>query len=115
MTTDRFPYETSRWAGAGPNEASEWYDELERLGPQNVRARLAQSNAGSRGAIAIGSVNAMTVGFAQEWLAWHDKRREALEEQRHRRQVFWTRFAALAATATAIAGAIGWAWTIFHR
>jgi len=114
MTAARFPYETSRWAG-DPQQAKAWYDELERLGPQNVRPRLAQSNAGSRGAVAMGSVNVMTIGFVQEWLAWHDRRREALEEERHRRQVFWTRFAALAATMTAIAGTIGWAWTILHK
>jgi len=115
MTADHFPYETSRWGGAEPQQVRDWFDELERLGPQNVRARLAQSDAGSRGAIAIGSVNSMTIGFAQEWLAWHDRRQEALAEQRHRRQVFWTRFAALAATATAIAGTVGWAWTILHK
>src|ERR1700754_2422873 len=98
MTADRFDYETSRWADADPQQARDWYDELERLGPRNVRPRLAQSDAGSRGSIAIGSVNVMTIGFVQEWLAWHDRRRDALEEQRYRRQVFWTRFAALAAT-----------------
>lgn len=115
MAVDRFPYETSRWAGADQQQTQDWYDELERLGPQNVRLRLAQSDAGSRGAIAIGSVSVMTIGFVQEWLAWHDRRREALEAERHRRQVFWTRFAALAATATAIAGTVGWSWTILHK
>src|ERR1700761_4267540 len=115
MTADRFPYEMSRWIDADRQHAKDWYDELERLGPQNVRLRLAQSDAGSRGAFAIGSVNVMTIGFAEEWLAWNERRRDALEEARHRRQVFWTRFAALAATATAMAGTVGGAWTIFHK
>lgn len=113
MTTDRFPYETSRWGRGG--QAKVWFDELEMIGPQNVRARLAQTDAGSAGAFPIGAVNVMTIGFAQEWLAWHDRRREALEAERHRRQVFWTRFAALAATVAAASAAIGWAWTIFHK
>ena len=113
--TDRFPYETSRWAGGG--QAKDWFDELQRLAPQNVRARLAQINAGSGAAIAIGNVTTMTIGFAQEWLAWHDQKREALEAQRHNREVFWTRFAALAATVAAAAAAavIGCAWAIFHK
>src|SRR5258708_27568264 len=112
--TDHFPYEASRWGGKS-EQAKRWFDELEMIGPQNVRARLAQTDAGSAGAIAIGSVMYLTIGFAQEWLAWHDRRREALEAQRHNRQVFWTRFAALAATVAAASAAIGWAWTILHK
>jgi hypothetical protein len=112
---DRFPYEASRWSANQPEQAKRWYDELEMIGPQNVRARLAQTHAGSGAAIAIGSVTVMTVGFAQEWLPWHDRRCEALEAERHNRQVFWTRFAALAATVAAASAAIGWAWTIFHK
>jgi hypothetical protein len=116
MTTDRFPYEKSRWAGGSTApKGKDWFDELERLGPQNVRARLAQTDAGSAGAIAIGAVNVMTIGFAQEWLAWHDQKREALEARRHNREVFWTRFAALAATVAAVAAVIGVLWTIFHK
>jgi hypothetical protein len=116
MKADRFPYETARWVGgSNSQQAKDWFDELERLGPQNVRARLAQTNAGSGGAIAIGNVTVMTIGFAQEWLAWHDQKREALEAQRHNREVFWTRFAALAATVAAAAAVIGVLWTIFHK
>jgi hypothetical protein len=116
MKTDRFPYETSRWGGNQTEQAKRWFEELEMIGVQNVRARLAQTDAGSPGAIAIGSVMHMTIGFAQEWLAWHDRKRDALEAQRHNREVFWTRFAALAATVAAAAAVIGGAWTIFfHR
>ncbi|MET4233365.1 hypothetical protein ABIA85_006658 [Bradyrhizobium sp. LA6.10] len=114
MMSHRFPYEASRWSAGQPDQAKRWFDELEMIGAQNVRARLAQVNAGSGGSIPIGT-SQMTIGFAQEWLAWHDGRREALETERHNRQVFWTRFAALAATVAAVSGAIGWAWTIFHK
>jgi hypothetical protein len=115
MNTDRFPYETSRWGGNQPEQAKRWFDELEMIGPQNVRARLAQSDAGSAGAIAIGSITYLTIGFAQEWLAWHDQKREALEARRHNREVYWMRFAALAATVAAVAAVIGVLWTIFHK
>ena len=112
IDTDRFPYEKSRWGN--PEHAKGWFEELEMIGPQNVRARLAQTDAGSAGAIAIGVTQVMTIGFAQEWLAWHDRRREAIEEARHRRTVFWTRWAAVAATVAGASAAIGWAWTILH-
>src|SRR5216683_5166736 len=71
MTEDRFQYQTCRWSAGQPDQAKRWFDELELTGPQNVRARLAQSDAGSVGAIAIGAGQMMTIGFAQEWLAWH--------------------------------------------
>jgi hypothetical protein len=112
--TDRFSYETSQW-GNSPEQAKRWFEELEAQGPLNIRARLAQTNAGSGGAIAIGSVPPLTIGFAQEWLAWHDRKRDALEAERHNRDVFWTCFAALAATVAAAAAVIGCAWTMFHK
>jgi len=114
MKTDRFPFEASRWSAGQPEQAKRWFDELEMTGAQNVRARLAQMNSGSGGSVAIGATD-MTIGFAQEWLAWHDRHREALEAQRHNREVFWTRFAALAATVAAAAAIIGVLWTIFHK
>lgn len=114
MTADRFAYEASRWSAGQPDQAKRWFDELEMTGPRNVRARLAQTDAGSGGSIAVGAAQ-MTIGFAQEWLAWHDRRREAVEEARHRRTVFWTRWAAVAATVAGASAAIGWAWTIFHK
>ena len=115
MTADRFPYETCRWSAGQPDQAKRWYDELELTGPQNVRARLAQSDAGSAGAVAIGAGQVMTIGFAQEWLAWHDRQKAAAEVERHERQIFWTRLAALSATVAGLSAAIGWAWTILHK
>lgn len=111
---DRFPYEASRWSAGQPDQAKRWFDELEIIGVHNVRARLAQVNAGSGGSVPIGATQ-MTIGFAQEWLAWYDQKREALEAQRHNREVFWTRFAALAATVAAAAAVFGVLWTIFHK
>jgi hypothetical protein len=86
---DRLPYETCRWSAGQPDQAKRWFDDLELTGPQNVRARLAQSDAGSGARFAIGTVQ-MTIGLAQEWLAWHDRRKEAAETARHDRQYFGT-------------------------
>ena len=44
---DHFPYETCRWSAGQPDQAKRWFDELELTSPQNVRARLAQSDAES--------------------------------------------------------------------
>jgi hypothetical protein len=43
----RFPYEESRWGGNDNEVKRRWHEVLERTGPENVRARLAQTNAGS--------------------------------------------------------------------
>ena len=85
MTKSRFDYKNNRWAGGNAALARRWYKELERATPENVRASLAQT-AGSRGAIRIGGVS-MTIGFAQDWLAWHDQQK-AVREARYRRWQF---------------------------
>jgi hypothetical protein len=74
MIENHFSYETCRWSAGQIDRAKQWHDELELSGPQNVRARLAQTNAGSAGNVAIGATQ-MTIGFAQEWLAWHDRKK----------------------------------------
>jgi tRNA A37 N6-isopentenylltransferase MiaA len=72
---ERFPYEECQWHQNEPERQKRWYEVLERTGPENVRARLAQTNAGSPGAISIGTEQSLTIGFAQEWLAWHDRKK----------------------------------------
>src|SRR5262249_57354690 len=93
-------------------------DALERQGPENVRATLsgAYRNAGSGAAVSVGSVTTMTKGFAQEWLAWHDRRKVEREAAFRNNQIFWTRWAALAASiAAAGAAAIGWGVSIYSK
>ncbi len=107
--TDQFSYEGNLWGGD-----KKQYETLERTGPENVRARLAQTDAGSRGALSIGT-EMITIGFAQEWPAWHDRRKIDRESDFRNRQIFWTRFAALSAGAAALAGAVGWAYTILRH
>jgi hypothetical protein len=112
MAEQRFPYEKSRWSGDS-EQLRRWYEALERMSPEDVRARLAQVEAGSPGAIAIGSEMTMTKGFAEEWLAWKDKRKADREDRFRESQVFWTRWAALAASIAA--AAIGWAVTVWRK
>ncbi|HWS10055.1 MAG TPA: hypothetical protein VN362_19620 [Xanthobacteraceae bacterium] len=112
---DSFPYEKSTWASGNAEHAKEWFEALERTGPANVRARLAQNEASSRGAMSIGTVSVMTKGFAEEWLAWHDRRTAEREANFRGWQIFWTRWAAMAASVAALAAAIGWAFTIYWR
>jgi hypothetical protein len=85
-----------------------WYEALERTGPENVRTRLAQTDAGSLGAISIGTEQSLTIGFVQEWLAWHDRKKAEREASFRRRQIFWTACAAIAATVAALSAVFGW-------
>ena len=85
MIKSRFDYENNRWAGGNAAVARRWYKELERTNPENLRASLDRT-AGSRGAIRIGEAS-MTIGFARDWLAWHDQQK-AVREARFRRLQF---------------------------
>ena len=105
--TDRFDYENNKWASGQADVGRHWYDELENTGVENVRAILAQTKAGSAGAILIGSAM-IVIGFAQHWLPWHDRQRAEREASFRRSQIFWSRWTALAATAAALVVAIGW-------
>jgi hypothetical protein len=115
MDENRFPYEKCQWNSGEPERQRRWCEVLEPMGVENVRARLAQTDAGSPGAISIGTEHALTIGFAQEWLAWHDRHRVERETLFRSRQIFWTRWAALAASVAAAATAIGWLITIIWR
>lgn len=115
-TKRRFPYEQCQWCSGDPQNNKRWYEALERMGPENVRAILAATGytVGSRADITIGAVQ-ITKGFAQEWLEWRDQQKSANEMYFRNSQVYWTRWAALAATVAAIAAAAGWAFTIFGK
>jgi hypothetical protein len=112
--TARFDYENNRWASADAAQVRRWYEELERATPENVRARRTQTDAGSRGDISIGEVS-MPIGFAKDWLAWHYKQRAEREASFRRRQILWSRWTALAATATALVAAVGWVLTAWRK
>jgi hypothetical protein len=118
----RFPYDQSDYTGGDPETGRRWSETLEKMGAANVRARLAQSDAGSGGSMSIGREVSMVIGFAQEWLAWHDKQVDertqkaaAIEREFRRQQIYWTRWAALAASTAALAAAIGWFMTAWRK
>jgi hypothetical protein len=115
MTTDeKFPYHACSWHHS--DETSErWLSALEKTGAENVRAQLARFEHSSHASIAIGTEPNMTVGFAQEWLAWRDQQKSAEQTARLDRQIFWTRIAAIAACIAGLSAAIGWGWTILFK
>lgn len=109
-----FPYRECTWH-IEDSTSERWLMALERTGTENVRRRLAQTDAGSRGSIVVGTETSVTIGFAEEWLAWRDRIKAEHDVERHERQIWWTRTAALAACAAAASAAIGWSWTILHK
>ena len=115
MSTEaEFPYRECTWHDS--DETSErWLSALEKTGAENVRARLARVERSSHASIAIGTEPNMTVGFAQEWLAWRDQLKSAEQTARLDRQIFWTRIAAIAACLAGLSAAIGWGWTILFK
>jgi hypothetical protein len=113
MSKKRFPYEQSEWHCG---ESERWLEALERYGTENIRAILngAYSSVGAAACISVGTVLDMTKGFAQEWLAWHDREKAKADSAFRVTQIYWTRWAALAATVVAVAGVIGWIITILQ-
>jgi hypothetical protein len=108
VTGERFRYEESKFS-PDPERGRRWYESLERLSPAVVRARLNQSTTGSAGSIHIGDEITITKGFAEEWVAWHDRREAEREDSFRRAEVRWLRWTVIV---TVIVGAVGWlvAW-----
>jgi hypothetical protein len=96
----RFPYERSTWT-TNHEQARRWYKALELAGVEpvrdQVRAALARG-AGSPGGIPIWTEQSVTIGFCQEWLSWHDRRKAGLK-------IFWTVVSIVVPVLLAI---IGW-------
>ena len=114
MVEEKFPFRESTWH-SGDAKSQEWLDALEKTGVASVRAKLAQTDASSHGAVAIGTVLSMTIGFAQEWASWKEARKAAADIERHERQIRWTKTAAIAASIAAFSAFAGWTWTIFSK
>src|SRR5258708_22848060 len=111
---EEFPYRECTWHHS--DETSErWLSALEKTGAENVRARLARCEHSSHASIAIGTETNMTVGFAQEWLAWRDQLKSAEQTARLDRQNFWTRTAALAACRAGLSAPIRRRSTILFK
>jgi len=106
MAKSRFNYQNNRWAGGNAALARRWYKELERTNPENVRAILDHT-AGSRGASPIGKVS-MTIGFARDWLAWHDQQKAVSEARSRRWQFIASASVLLAAIGLALNAWLNW-------
>jgi hypothetical protein len=113
-TEKTFAYRDSTWH-QNDQTSAQWLDALEKTGASNVRAMLAIQPKGSNGAFPVGRVPVMTIGFAQEWLAWKDKVKADADIERHERQIWWTRTAAIAASVAAASAFVGWMWTILFK
>ena len=119
---DRFDYENGTWASGDTAQARRWYEELERCGPEKVRAQLQQSQAGPNTDIAIGEMS-MPIGFAVHWLAWCDRQTAKRESRLQLRQLFWPILVTaltlpiiavwpeVGVPITLLVGAAGWAFT----
>ena len=63
----------------------------------------------------MGTETNITMGFIEEWLAWHDQRKEEREATFRTSQIYWTRWAALAASGAVIVAVIGWVITLWSK
>ena len=113
MTKPSFSYEQSPWGDA--DQLRRWCQALERMSPTDVRALLAQSKAGSRGSVSIGTEPNITRGFVEEWLAWHDRQKTADEESFRGTTIFTGRWAAIGATVIAAAAVVSLALTAWRK
>jgi hypothetical protein len=98
---DEFSYADSNHPAPQPEVGKQWWHELERLGVEVVRTRLAQIPAPSSHPMRIGAFLEMKRGFAEEWLAWKSERQAAAEEARQERMVKATESAAKATESAA--------------
>lgn len=114
MTDEVWDYSKSPWHQS-EEVSKRWMACLNRIGAENARARLAQTDAGPRGSIAVGTEPVVTIGFVEEWLAWHDRRKSDRESTFRTNQIFWTRWAAISASCAAGAAVIGWLITLALR
>jgi hypothetical protein len=86
---------TSReWTGPANRlqQRRRWYKACEHVGVEQVRTMVRAAvdrGVGSPGAMAIGTEQNVVLGFCQEWLTWHDRRKAKREDARHWRQIFW--------------------------
>jgi hypothetical protein len=114
MKADRFPYEESRWSPGQPDQARRWFEELETQSPLTVRNRLAQTDAGPAGVVTIGTTQ-MTIGFAEDWLAWHDRTRQAMEDKPHKKHLLDWIAVGISLLSLIVAGVPAYRTVLFQR
>jgi hypothetical protein len=50
----------------------------------------------------------MTKGYAQTWLAWHDRKKAERETAFRTNQIRWPKWAAIVVTISAVGGLLAW-------
>jgi hypothetical protein len=77
----RPPFKTEH-APAKPGQAEKWLKALDDFGVENVRIRLAQSDSKPNDAFyRLGSDIAVSRGFAEDWLSFHNRHSRAVERR----------------------------------
>jgi hypothetical protein len=104
MQPESFPLIDDVWGRVAEKER--WLGQLERTGVENVRLRLAQNAASSGTSLPIGDEK-ITKAFVEEWVEWHTKRKQEVDEAHRATVTWWTKAAALGALAAAVFTFIG--------
>jgi hypothetical protein len=105
MGEERFPFDTPSPWEQDVDKKLKWCEALESTGPENVRLILGQIPTGARSSISVGEVS-IAKGYAEQWLAWHDRRKADRESAFRSKQIFWTRWAAITASLIALGGVL---------
>ena len=87
MGEERFPFDTPSPWEQDIDKKLKWCEALESTGPENVRLILGQIPTGARSSISVGEVS-MAKGYAEQWLAWHDRRKADRESAFRSKQIF---------------------------
>jgi hypothetical protein len=80
----RFPYEKNDAWSQDAAVKRRWYEALEAMGADGVRAHMTNVRGGPLGCIHIGTGRDVTIGFIYDWLTWHERRARCLGNHRHR-------------------------------
>jgi hypothetical protein len=70
----RFRYEKNETWTQDNDVKRRWYEALEAMGPDRVRADMTNVRGGPPGCINIGAGRNVTIGFIYDWLTWHERR-----------------------------------------
>ena len=106
MKAKKLPFDTY-WHSGDDALMWRWYEELERLGPENVRIRAIQQGGGSAGSImGLGKELQVTKGFVEDWLMYRDAQRS---RQASSQFIIATTVSAVAAIAASIS-----AWPVIR-
>jgi hypothetical protein len=107
-TEDRFPYEAdSPWV-QDLDTKRRWSQALEDTGVRDCQGYNHFRSPWFSRVDPNRRCVFMTRGFAEQWLAWHDRKQTASDRAFRAKQIFWPKWAAIVLTISAIGGLIAW-------